>query len=431
MLLRLAAVVALTLTFPTTSRADASPQQAVAVFPVSVVVADLDPTASSTLLTNALTLKLTQQEVFTVISADEVAALVQNEANRIQMGCEETCLAELAGALGARLLVTGEVNRVGSTLVWSVSLIDQSNGTVVRRVSVKGRSVQSLNAQAEEVANVIAGKSEQLVLEGEGAQERLGFVDKKDFREFVTYRNAVPQLSTSDALTQFIIERNSESPRLAVLEAGLLSSAALLAAAAGVILVMFGPLAAFNDVANSELEEPVNLWLAGHGALLGAVALGLGVAGFVVVIWDLLDIGAVRVRSDGCCRDDSRIVEAARDDSVQRASALAVVLSSVGAVALIPIFLVGILVPSETAITGLQLFENAQGLKPGTLEPPFTLRLIPGVPTCPCLPICGLGTFAVVTCWPLVVGAPLGLGLLLRPGPAPVEDVSEDEGGLK
>lgn len=76
-------------------------------------------------------------ERVSVISMEEVRAMLDLEAQRQLVGCDEeaSCLAEIAGALGADVLVTGTVARVGDEHIIGVKRIDQRRAEVTATFS--------------------------------------------------------------------------------------------------------------------------------------------------------------------------------------------------------------------------------------------------------------------------------------------------------
>lgn len=73
-----------------------------------------------------------------VVGAQDVQSLLDHEATRQQGGCDEggiACAAELAGALDAPRMVTGQLGRVGSTWVLSLTLIERGTLNVIGRSS--------------------------------------------------------------------------------------------------------------------------------------------------------------------------------------------------------------------------------------------------------------------------------------------------------
>jgi hypothetical protein len=87
--------------------------------------------------TDSLLAELRKLERLSVISMDEVRAMLDLEAQKQLVGCdeEESCLAEIAGALGADVLIIGGLARVGDQSVLSLKRIDQQRARVVEQVS--------------------------------------------------------------------------------------------------------------------------------------------------------------------------------------------------------------------------------------------------------------------------------------------------------
>ncbi len=79
-----------------------------------------------------------------VTSQDDLRTLANLDAAKQAMDCDATsCLAELAGALGARAVVFGSVTGLGSTTTLALSLFDSKSGLIERR-TVETKSVDEL-----------------------------------------------------------------------------------------------------------------------------------------------------------------------------------------------------------------------------------------------------------------------------------------------
>ncbi|MEW5853116.1 MAG: hypothetical protein AB2A00_30310 [Myxococcota bacterium] len=395
--------------------------EGMAVMPVSVRVEDVRAREGSTLLTNVLTAKLDEIGGYRVISADEVAELLKNEAERQQVGCtDEACLAEIAGALGARYVVTGEIAPLGQNLLWSSTLVDQRDGTAVRRASVQGRGMQALLAQVDEVAAALSGKQKTTQMEGAAAQKRLGFSSADDLAAFKQFREQHGELTSTEALTQFLIDTNRESRALAVTEALLFGAAAITVNVA--VLFSLGSIIAFTNLRNF----PLTL-LAGTATLMTLpFAFTFGLAGVALTLVDALNMGHVQVRSDGCCREDAEITDAENENGPQRASALLVLLS--GPLSIASIFFT------------LSIWGTAYALLPrlgiGVTDPgtPYDFTDPGYYPALLAYTWGFMGAFCSAG-WPLLVGVPVGLALLFWPSPATVDEVDATEakatGGAK
>jgi hypothetical protein len=72
-----------------------------------------------------------------VLGASDIVAMLERQAQQQFLGCEsnESCLAEISGALGASLLLDGSVGAVGDEYVLSLKLIDANASAVLGRAS--------------------------------------------------------------------------------------------------------------------------------------------------------------------------------------------------------------------------------------------------------------------------------------------------------
>lgn len=87
-------------------------------------------------LTQVLSSEIKRVDGASVISRDDIAAVLQLEATKSALGCDDTsCLAELGGALGVEKLVVGNVGKLGDTKVVSLRLISVAGVKVDNRVS--------------------------------------------------------------------------------------------------------------------------------------------------------------------------------------------------------------------------------------------------------------------------------------------------------
>ena len=247
--------------------------------------------------------------------------MLNAESDRQAMGCgDDGCLAEIAAAAGARFVVTSSVSPLGNTLVWNAALVDSQTNEPLKRASVRAVGVQGLVGQASDLALALAGREAEAAFEGAAAQQHYGFRNASDLASFKGYRQDHRDLTTGEALTQFIIARNTESDRLAAAQAVLFS------AAAGVVFLSTVLGFAQAGVIGRVKNVPV-IMLLGTGVLLCLpLAMILGTAGLVLVVVDLFNPRRVEVDRSGCCRQDPEIEEAHSRSGFQRAMALVVML---------------------------------------------------------------------------------------------------------
>jgi hypothetical protein len=70
-----------------------------------------------------------------VMSEADLKQLAEMEANKASMGCDtSSCLAEIAGAMGAELVLYGTVSQLGTSTVVTLSLFDSKASTIRRDV---------------------------------------------------------------------------------------------------------------------------------------------------------------------------------------------------------------------------------------------------------------------------------------------------------
>lgn len=99
------------------------------------------------LLSGLITAELAKQPGVEVVASADVRTQLELEGNRQALGCDTasaSCLAELAGAMGTRLVVSGTVGRLGSEISLQLSLFDSTTGTSPGRVVVRAPTVDVL-----------------------------------------------------------------------------------------------------------------------------------------------------------------------------------------------------------------------------------------------------------------------------------------------
>jgi len=102
-------------------------------------------------LTQILSTEVKRIEGATVIGRDDVAAMLQYEADKQNLGCSEdqtSCLAELGDALGVRRIVIGQVGKVGDSYVVNLRLVQTEQVVVENRVTETYRGREEVLLQA-------------------------------------------------------------------------------------------------------------------------------------------------------------------------------------------------------------------------------------------------------------------------------------------
>lgn len=106
---------------------------------VMTLTAETGVESSSTrLITDVLLQELQSTHAFArVVSSRELESVMGLEAQRQLLQCTDgSCVAELSGALGVDLLITGSVGRLGEALVMTLRLVDARNGSLKATRSV-------------------------------------------------------------------------------------------------------------------------------------------------------------------------------------------------------------------------------------------------------------------------------------------------------
>lgn len=108
------------------------------------------PPETASALTEAMTQELTRRGFFDVVSSRDIQTLLGVERQKQLLGCSDdasSCLAELAGALGSRFVLSGSLAKLGDALQLSVQMLDtQKSQTVARGVRL-ANDVDALVAQ--------------------------------------------------------------------------------------------------------------------------------------------------------------------------------------------------------------------------------------------------------------------------------------------
>lgn len=100
-----------------------------------------------------------------VISSADILSLLKMEEHKALAGCtDDSCLAEIGGALGAGLIVVGNIGRFGDAWLLNLKLLDVVNVKAVSRLSkkVKGGEedlIDALSISARELFGLSGGSA--------------------------------------------------------------------------------------------------------------------------------------------------------------------------------------------------------------------------------------------------------------------------------
>jgi len=113
------------------------------------VAGGLDPQVAGA-LSESVTQEVASAGYFRVISAREVQTLLGFERKKQLLGCSEdsgSCLQELAGAMGARFVMSGTIAKLGDALQLSLQVLDSQKAQPVGRSVRIARDFEVLRAQ--------------------------------------------------------------------------------------------------------------------------------------------------------------------------------------------------------------------------------------------------------------------------------------------
>src|SRR5687768_8487792 len=127
-------------TSPGAPTGGASPAQVVrvAVYDLAFDAAAVSPRAAR-LVTNLFVVELRKLQGISVVSMDEVRAMLDYEADKQLLGCTEgkACHSSVGEALGVDHIVVGELGVVGDVSTLSLRRIDQAAAKVVDSFAVR------------------------------------------------------------------------------------------------------------------------------------------------------------------------------------------------------------------------------------------------------------------------------------------------------
>ena len=98
---------------------------------------------------------------FDVLTGEDVRRLIALEGMKQTAGCDadSSCLAEIAGALGARFVVFGDAGRLGDVVIVNLSLFEVERAASVNRQSLRAEKVEALADVVEDgVFELVAPK---------------------------------------------------------------------------------------------------------------------------------------------------------------------------------------------------------------------------------------------------------------------------------
>ncbi|MCC7070291.1 MAG: hypothetical protein IT383_03150, partial [Deltaproteobacteria bacterium] len=147
---------------PAAAATPAAPSSGAASKP-TVLVLDLEPAGVSKddahFVTAEIARTLAEPATVNVLSAADLRRLASLESDKQAMGCEaQSCLAELANAMGAEYVVFGTVGRIDEQFMLEVSLFAAVAARPVGRRDVKASSLSLLLKRTPREVHALAGE---------------------------------------------------------------------------------------------------------------------------------------------------------------------------------------------------------------------------------------------------------------------------------
>ena len=95
------------------------------------------------IITNMVSAQLGRYKTYDVITALDLRQLAELEVDKQKAGCSdnESCLSELAGAMGARYVVYGDVGKLGTKVIVALNLFDSEEARAVDREVLTANSL--------------------------------------------------------------------------------------------------------------------------------------------------------------------------------------------------------------------------------------------------------------------------------------------------
>jgi TolB-like protein len=107
-------------------------------------------------LTQLVTVEASDIGVFRTVSYKDLQTMVALEGDRQALGCADTsCLADLAGAIGARFVIYGRVSKLGSRTILQLNLIDSEAAKPLAREAAKASDLGQLADQLPTIVGAV------------------------------------------------------------------------------------------------------------------------------------------------------------------------------------------------------------------------------------------------------------------------------------
>lgn len=112
---------------------------------------------TANLIMDVVTSAFSKTNRFDVKSGDDIAELINLEAGKEALGCDDaSCMAEIAGAMGAEYVVSGRIGKLGSTYVLKIAVFNPQEGRTVGQEAIQSKSLDELPARLEPIVEKLS-----------------------------------------------------------------------------------------------------------------------------------------------------------------------------------------------------------------------------------------------------------------------------------
>ena len=113
--------------------------------------------------TDAATNSVTRLKLFNVITGNDIRSMIEQQQLKEMMNCDaESCMAQIAGALEARYMLTGKVSKAGNSWTVNLTLLDVETAQAVDRqtatFSDEAKIIEEVGGGSKRLFNSILAK---------------------------------------------------------------------------------------------------------------------------------------------------------------------------------------------------------------------------------------------------------------------------------
>ena len=133
-----------------------------------VLVMDLEnkgvPPDELEIINGLVAYQFSLDQTFDILSGADLRQLMVLEAERQTVGCtaDNSCLAEIAGAMGAQWVVFGHVGKLGNLILLNLNLFDSHEAKAVARSSLQVKNMDEMPASLEKAVTQLLKDAKQV-----------------------------------------------------------------------------------------------------------------------------------------------------------------------------------------------------------------------------------------------------------------------------